>query len=116
MIENPGQLLFLVPGLLSIAYAAYALLRGKVLGREGQWGWHTQIITLEDTLAFPFFASTYLTFGIFFTLIGFDQMTLLTRDYLVFRGSLALVARLVAVWLAAYTIVFFLAQMRQLFR
>jgi hypothetical protein len=114
MFDSPSQLFYLLPGILSLAYALFALLRGKVLGRESQWGWGTQTYTPENIFAFPFYLSLYLTFSAIFILFGFQQSEALLLPYVIFTGTAALIARFAAIWIVSFTVVFFLSQVRRI--
>ncbi len=114
MLDSPDRLFSLVLGLLTLAYALIALLRGKVHGLQQSEGWAAKTHTPDDTFTFPLLLSVFLTLGALLALLGFDQADVLTSRYLLFSGFVALIARLTAIWLVSYAVAFFLSQVRRI--
>lgn len=116
MFESTHHLFSLVLGLLALAYALIALLRGKVHALRHEDNWTMQTYTVENIFSFPFILAVFVTLGMLLILLGFGQADLLLSRYLIFSNTLALLARLIAIWLLSYSVVFFLSQIRRLFR
>lgn len=116
MFESTERLFSLALGLLTLAYTFIALLRGKVHGLRQSQAWTLQIYTPESIFTFPLILSLFLTLSILLTLMGFGQGDLLLSPYLLLSGTPALLARLAAIWLLSYAVVFFLSQIRRLIR
>ena len=116
MFESTQRLFSLVLGVLALAYALMALLRGKAHALRHEDDWTLEVHTTERIFTFPLILAVFVTLGALLILLGFGQAALLLSRYLLFSKIPALLARLIAIWLLSYVVVFFLSQIRRLFR